>query len=275
LHRWYVALIGVAFGILGFVKDGLGWDIPMPSWFWWAAALTALFVSQFWVSRDLYSRYEAMLSPEADCTLAQVVQRILEREAIREPSNAIMNALVQLRQKALSRSIQFGPAPGAKSTLEPVPADIWGTSQVDFIGYLEDERGKLEATKGITQAKYMDFRFNREQIARYWPKRSFPKRLALRARWWREGTSHPNRFMQLILKRAASRPSGDWSDDDYDVLADDIMVGRIMKTAAKPADASWLWTLAYGQHGDRTPTHGYEATREEAMAASAKSWRRE
>jgi hypothetical protein len=47
---------------------------------------------------------------------------------------------------------------------------------------------------------------------------------------------------------------------------------RIMKAAAKPADASWLWTLAYGQHEDRTPTHGYEATRE---AAIAKSWRRE
>jgi hypothetical protein len=46
---------------------------------------------------------------------------------------------------------------------------------------------------------------------------------------------------------------------------------RIMK--AKPADASWLWT--YGQHEDRTPTHGYEATREAAMAAFAKSWRRE
>ena len=40
-------------------------------------------------------------------------------------------------------------------------------------------------------------------------------------------------------------------------------------------DASWLWTLAYGQHEDRTPTHGYEATREAAMAAFAKSWRRE
>jgi len=26
---------------------------------------------------------------------------------------------------------------------------------------------------------------------------------------------------------------------------------------------------------DRTPTHGYEATREAAMAAFAKSWRRE
>ena len=65
------------------------------------------------------------------------------------------------------------------------------------------------------------------------------------------------------------------SDDDYDVLADGVVVGRIMKAAAKPADASWLWTLAYGQHEDRTPTHGYEATREAAMAAFAKSWRRE
>ena len=46
-----------------------------------------------------------------------------------------------------------------------------------------------------------------------------------------------------------------------------------MKAAAKPADASWLWTLAYGYHEDRTPTHGYEPTREAAMAASAKSWR--
>jgi hypothetical protein len=33
-------------------------------------------------------------------------------------------------------------------------------------------------------------------------------------------------------------------------------------------------TLAFGHHEDRTPTHGYEATREAAMAAFAKSWRR-
>ena len=37
----------------------------------------------------------------------------------------------------------------------------------------------------------------------------------------------------LILKRAlASRPSGEWNDDDFDVLADDVVVGRIMKAAA-------------------------------------------
>jgi hypothetical protein len=33
--------------------------------------------------------------------------------------------------------------------------------------------------------------------------------------------------------------------------------------------------LASGHHENRTPTHGYAATRETAMAAFAKSWRRE
>jgi hypothetical protein len=73
---------------------------------------------------------------------------------------------------------------------------------------------------------------------------------------------------QLILKRAsASRPSGEWNDDDYDydVLADGVVVGRI---------AVDVWTLLH-VHEDRSPTHGYEATREAAMAAFAKSWRRE
>jgi hypothetical protein len=35
-----------------------------------------------------------------------------------------------------------------------------------------------------------------------------------------------------------------------------------MKAAAAPAGQPWLWTLAFGQHEDRTPTHGYEPTRE-------------
>ena len=52
-------------------------------------------------------------------------------------------------------------------------------------------------------------------------------------------------------------------------------MGRIMLAAAAPVGSPWLWTLAYGQHEDRTPTHGYEPTREAAMAAFAKSWRRE
>jgi hypothetical protein len=78
----------------------------------------------------------------------------------------------------------------------------------------------------------------------------------------------------LILKRAsAARPSGEWSDEDYDVLADGVVVGRIFKANAAPVGESW--TLAFGHHEDRTPTHGYAASREAAMAGFAKSWRRD
>jgi hypothetical protein len=79
----------------------------------------------------------------------------------------------------------------------------------------------------------------------------------------------------LVVKRAsASRTSGEWREDDFDVLADGVVVGRIMKAEAAPV-GTWMWTLAFGHHEDRTPTHGYAATREAAMGAFAKSWRRE
>jgi hypothetical protein len=59
----------------------------------------------------------------------------------------------------------------------------------------------------------------------------------------------------LIPKHAsANRPSGQWNDDDFDVLANGEVVGRIFKVNAAPV-------------GSRTPTHGYAATREDAMAA--------
>jgi hypothetical protein len=59
------------------------------------------------------------------------------------------------------------------------------------------------------------------------------------------------------------------------VIGDGLVAARIMKAATAPVGTPWLWTLAFGQHEDRTPTHGYAPTREEAMAAFAKSWRRE
>jgi hypothetical protein len=71
---------------------------------------------------------------------------------------------------------------------------------------------------------------------------------------------------QLILKRAsASRPSGQWSDKDYDVLADGKVVGRIYEdaSAVTPPDMRWFWSVmvASATRG----THGYASTREEAM----------
>jgi hypothetical protein len=60
------------------------------------------------------------------------------------------------------------------------------------------------------------------------------------------------------------------------VLAEGVAaVGRIMRAAAAPVGSPRMWTLLYDHHEDRKPTYGYESTREAAMAAFAKSWRRE
>jgi hypothetical protein len=59
------------------------------------------------------------------------------------------------------------------------------------------------------------------------------------------------------------------------VLNDYKVVGTIMLSDAAPPETPWVWSLAYGQHEDRTPTHGHEATREAAMQAFARSWHRE
>ena len=48
----------------------------------------------------------------------------------------------------------------------------------------------------------------------------------------------------LILKRAsASRPSGEWNDDDFDVLADGAVIGRIFKANAAPVGSPWMWAF--------------------------------
>jgi hypothetical protein len=80
---------------------------------------------------------------------------------------------------------------------------------------------------------------------------------------------------QLILKRASgSRPSGESNDDDFDVLVEGLVVGKIMNAAAAPVGSSWLWTSGFDPR-ERQPAHGYCATRAAAMVAFTKSWRRE
>jgi hypothetical protein len=50
----------------------------------------------------------------------------------------------------------------------------------------------------------------------------------------------------LTLKRApASRPSAQWEDDDYDVLAGGEIVGRIFNSGVSVA-SPWMWTLDIG-----------------------------
>jgi hypothetical protein len=82
------------------------------------------------------------------------------------------------------------------------------------------------------------------------------------------------RMTALLLKRAsASRPSGEWNDDDFDVLADGVVVGRIFKANASPVGMSWMWNglrSARGPHADawlcRDARRSHDRLRQELAA---------
>jgi hypothetical protein len=83
-------------------------------------------------------------------------------------------------------------------------------------------------------------------------------------------------MIDLLLRQVQASRARAQGDDDYDVIdGRGLVIGRIFKATTSPVGTPWMWTLAYGDHEDRTPTHGYEATRQAAMQAFARSWNRE
>jgi hypothetical protein len=74
----------------------------------------------------------------------------------------------------------------------------------------------------------------------------------------------------LILKRA---PIGD-NPDDYSVLEGGTIVGRIFKVPVAPEGRPWMWASGHSAATVKRAAHGYEPTREAAMTAFAKSWRK-
>jgi hypothetical protein len=77
----------------------------------------------------------------------------------------------------------------------------------------------------------------------------------------------------FLVEASKSRPSGNWSDDDYDVLDGNTkVVGRIYRAAAVPPGRPWFWTIT--ERALQRPTDfGYAASREEAMAAFTRAWK--
>ena len=80
---------------------------------------------------------------------------------------------------------------------------------------------------------------------------------------------------RVVLKRAKlSRPSGQWQDEDYDVLADGKVVGRIYEDAdlGTPPELRWLWSVTAIVPAISNVTNGHARTREEAMAKFRAAW---
>jgi hypothetical protein len=66
-----------------------------------------------------------------------------------------------------------------------------------------------------------------------------------------------------------------WSQDDFDVVEDGVIVGRIFcLDAVGPQGRPWMWASGHSAATVKRAAHGYESTREAAMVAFAKSWRR-
>jgi hypothetical protein len=66
--------------------------------------------------------------------------------------------------------------------------------------------------------------------------------------------------MGLILKRGKfSRTSGSWQDEDYDVIADGRVVGRIYEdaSASTPPELRWFWSITEIVPAS-SATHGVE-----------------
>jgi hypothetical protein len=79
----------------------------------------------------------------------------------------------------------------------------------------------------------------------------------------------------LILKRAKlSRPSGQWQDEDYDVLADGKVVGRIYEddSASTPPELRWFWSIIEIAPTVPNKTYGHAATLDEAKAKFRDAW---
>jgi hypothetical protein len=90
---------------------------------------------------------------------------------------------------------------------------------------------------------------------------------------------HSDHYLAEIESAIATGSATDWRDEERTLpiparLALTVTRRRIFKVPVAPEDRPWMWASGHGGHIERA-AHGYEPTREAAMAAFAKSWRRE
>lgn len=89
------------------------------------------------------------------------------------------------------------------------------------------------------------------------------------------GNIHSLGIRSLTLLRASRhRPGGPWSDDDFDVVDEGGVVGRIMFAAANYTggpDRPWFWSITC-KLPNESADRGNAVSREEAMQAFKARW---
>jgi hypothetical protein len=75
-----------------------------------------------------------------------------------------------------------------------------------------------------------------------------------------------------LVRASKSRPSGEWSDDDYDVRYDNRVIGRIFLHPQVPVGRPWFWSITAGEARSSIFNKGYSASREQAMADFKAQW---
>ena len=66
-------------------------------------------------------------------------------------------------------------------------------------------------------------------------------------------------------------PARSGTPNEYEVIANAEIIGRIELLGGR--NKPWFWSISLPFRGDRRhPWHGFEATREAAMEAIARSW---
>lgn len=78
---------------------------------------------------------------------------------------------------------------------------------------------------------------------------------------------------QLVLK-SASRPSDELKDDDYDVLGNGKVVGRIYQdaSASTAPELRWFWSILEVIRDPGVVTSGHASTLGEAKAKFRENW---
>jgi hypothetical protein len=76
----------------------------------------------------------------------------------------------------------------------------------------------------------------------------------------------------FVLKPTSKHYHMPWSDDDYVVLNDGQVVGRIMTHPQAPDGQPWFWSITAREKPPSIQNGGYSATREQAMADFKARW---